>query len=102
MEQLVQEQMALLASGSDLIHDGRNVVPRARARTRLASDRRPRGRTASKRAPDSDEETEFDSDEEDDDYKDEDSFRPSRPTGLASLKDDLASESRKATLRKKS
>ncbi|KAG8944136.1 hypothetical protein FRC04_002174 [Tulasnella sp. 424] len=97
MEQLVQEQVILFASGSDLINDGKN----ARTRTRITSARRSRRHKASKRAADSDEETEFDSDEEDDDYQEEDSFHPSRLVELASLKDDLVSESRKATLRKK-
>ncbi|KAG8944138.1 hypothetical protein FRC04_002176 [Tulasnella sp. 424] len=101
MEQLVQEQITLLASGSDLINDGKDLVPRARTRNRITSARRSRQHKASKRAPDSDEETEFDSDEADDDYKEEDSFHPSRLVELASLKDDLVSESRKATLRKK-
>ncbi|KAG8967820.1 hypothetical protein FRC05_001916 [Tulasnella sp. 425] len=101
MEQLVQEQLTLLASGSDLINDGKNLVPRARTKNRITSARRSRQSKASKRATDSDEETEFDSDEEDDDYKEEDSFHPSRLVELTSLKDDLVSESRKATLRKK-
>lgn len=99
MERLVEEQLSLLASGADPINHVEEIIPRTRTRTRVTpATRRPRHKKAAKRRIDSDEETE---DDFDDGELEEDSFHPSKVVALAIVRDDLMSESRRATLRRK-
>ncbi|KAG8914273.1 hypothetical protein FRC00_000116 [Tulasnella sp. 408] len=100
MERMVEEQLSVLASGADLINHVEPLIPRARTRTRVTpATRRPRHKKAAKRRFDSDEET--GDDDDDGEHEEEDSFHPSKVVALAIVRDDLMSESRKATLRRK-
>ncbi|KIO18807.1 hypothetical protein M407DRAFT_31521 [Tulasnella calospora MUT 4182] len=100
MERLVEDQLSILASGSNLTNQLENIIPQTRTRTRVAAAARgPRHRKVVKRRFDSEGETEDESIEEE--CEEEDSFRPSKLVKLAIVKDDLVSEGRRATLRKK-
>ncbi|KAG8935818.1 hypothetical protein FRC00_010274 [Tulasnella sp. 408] len=104
MERMVEEQLSLLASGADPINHVEAIISRARTRTRVTpATRRPHHKKAAKRRLDSDEGTEDEDEDDDDDgeHEEEDFFHPSKVVALAIVRDDLMSESRKATLRRK-
>ncbi|KAG8930285.1 hypothetical protein FRC01_002987 [Tulasnella sp. 417] len=99
MQRLVEDQLSMLASGSALVNHIEEIIPRSRTRNRgTPAARRPRHKKVKRRLG-SEAETEEESDDEG--CEEEDSFHPSKLVEFSIVKDDMVSESRRATLRRK-
>ncbi|KAG8911961.1 hypothetical protein FRC01_005379, partial [Tulasnella sp. 417] len=99
MQRLVEDQLSMLASGSALVNHIEEIIPRSRTRNRVTPASRRSRHKKVKRRLGSEAETEEESDDEG--CEEEDSFHPSKLVEFSIVKDDMVSESRRATLRRK-